>query len=92
VRLIALFQGARAYEGVFMGKALRGGWRIGGDQLCIRLQTVLKAMQREGINIVAIHQHMTDEKPVFSSCITGPKAKLQRSRRRSNMCSTRKRA
>ncbi len=27
------------------------------------LQTVLKAMRREGINIVAIHQHMTDEEP-----------------------------
>ncbi len=27
------------------------------------LQTVLKAMRKEGINIVAIHQHMTDEEP-----------------------------
>jgi hypothetical protein len=27
------------------------------------LQTVLKAMRHEGINIVAIHQHMTDEQP-----------------------------
>ncbi len=27
------------------------------------LQTVLKAMRKEGINIVAIHQHMTGEEP-----------------------------
>ncbi len=27
------------------------------------LQTVLRAMRREGINIVAIHQHMTGEEP-----------------------------
>ena len=27
------------------------------------LQTVLKAMRKEGINIVAIHQHMTSEEP-----------------------------
>ncbi len=27
------------------------------------LQTVLKAMRREGINIVAIHQHMSEEEP-----------------------------
>ena len=27
------------------------------------LQTVLKAMRREGINIVAIHQHMSNEEP-----------------------------
>ena len=27
------------------------------------LQTVLRAMRKEGINIVAIHQHMTDEQP-----------------------------
>jgi Domain of Unknown Function (DUF1259) len=29
------------------------------------LQPVLKAMRREGINIVAIHQHMSDEQPRF---------------------------
>ena len=27
------------------------------------LQTVLRAMRKEGISIVAIHQHMTDEQP-----------------------------
>ena len=27
------------------------------------LQTVLKAMRKEGINIVAIHQHMSGEEP-----------------------------
>jgi hypothetical protein len=27
------------------------------------LQTVLKSMRHEGINVVAIHQHMTDEEP-----------------------------
>ena len=27
------------------------------------LQTVLKAMRKEGINIVAIHQHMINEEP-----------------------------
>jgi hypothetical protein len=27
------------------------------------LQTVLKAMRKEGINIVAIHQHMSNEEP-----------------------------
>ena len=27
------------------------------------LQTVLKAMRKEAINIVAIHQHMTGEEP-----------------------------
>ena len=27
------------------------------------LQTVLKAMRKDGINIVAIHQHMTGEEP-----------------------------
>ena len=27
------------------------------------LQTVLKSMRKEGINIVAIHQHMTGEEP-----------------------------
>ncbi|WP_397453158.1 DUF1259 domain-containing protein [Pseudomonas sp. NA-150] len=27
------------------------------------LQTVLKSMRAAGINIVAIHQHMTDEQP-----------------------------
>ncbi|MGH8337136.1 MAG: DUF1259 domain-containing protein [Gammaproteobacteria bacterium] len=29
------------------------------------LQTVLHAMRREGINIVAIHQHMSDEEPRY---------------------------
>jgi hypothetical protein len=29
------------------------------------LQPVLKAMRREGINIVAIHQHMSEEQPRF---------------------------
>ena len=27
------------------------------------LQTVLKAMRKEGINVVALHQHMSDEQP-----------------------------
>ena len=27
------------------------------------LQTVLKAMRKEGINVVAIHQHMAGEEP-----------------------------
>ncbi len=29
------------------------------------LQPVLKAMRHEGINIVAIHQHMTQESPRY---------------------------
>lgn len=29
------------------------------------LQTVLKSMRKGGINIVAIHHHMSDEKPKF---------------------------
>ena len=29
------------------------------------LQTVLKTMRAEGINIVAIHQHMTEETPRY---------------------------
>ena len=29
------------------------------------LQTVLKSMRKEGINIVAIHHHMSDEKPKY---------------------------
>ena len=29
----------------------------------MRMQTVLTAMRKEGINIVAIHQHMTGEEP-----------------------------
>lgn len=39
------------------------------------LQPVLKAMRKEGINVVAIHQHMTHEEPRYLFCTTGAKAK-----------------
>ena len=39
------------------------------------LQPVLRAMRKEGINIVAIHQHMSHETRAFSSCTIGARAK-----------------
>jgi len=39
------------------------------------LQSVLRAMRKAGINIVAIHQHMSHEQPRYFFCITGGKAK-----------------
>jgi hypothetical protein len=40
---------------------------IDGDfaMLANELQPVLRAMRKEGINIVAIHQHMTHEQPRY---------------------------
>jgi len=40
------------------------------------LQAVLKTMRADGINIVAIHQHMTEESPPICSCTTGARARL----------------
>ena len=39
------------------------------------LQPVLRAMRKEGINIVAIHQHMSHEQPAICSCTIGGRAK-----------------
>ena len=36
---------------------------------------MLKAMRKEGINIVAIHQHMTMKQPRICSCTTGERAR-----------------
>jgi hypothetical protein len=48
-----------SFAGSDAGAVIDGDFAMTGNEL----QTVLKAMRKEGINIVAIHQHMAAEEP-----------------------------
>jgi rhodanese-related sulfurtransferase len=50
---------------------------VDGDFACQEqeLQPVLRSLRKSEVNIVAIHQHMTQEQPRYVSCTTGVAAK-----------------